>query len=312
MGGGSGRAGQRPAPTAATWLSRRNLELMRLFYLGWPATRRVKRVARSAPRPKKSQTLSAKSSGTAAPAFPLPWSHYVRLLAVRDQYARAFYETEALRGGWSVRQLNRQVDSQFYERTALSRNKVAMLTHGAAPRATDRVTPEEELKDPLVLEFLDLKDEYSEGELEEALIRHLETFLLELGGDFTFVGRQRRLRIGDAWYRLDLIFYHRRLRCLVIADLKTGAFAPADAGQMQVYLNYARAHWVYPDENPPVGLILCSQKDSALARYALDGVTNTILAAEYRLILPDPQLLVAELERTRHVLEAHPKLAGDD
>src|SRR5205807_7646075 len=116
----------------------------------------------------------------------------------------------------------RQIDSQFYERTALSRDKAATLRKGASAVPDDAVSIEEGLKDPFVLEFLGLKDEYSESELEEALIQHLEAFLLELGNDFTFVGRQRRLRIGDKWYRIDLLFFHRRLRCLVIIDLKTG------------------------------------------------------------------------------------------
>ena len=137
----------------------------------------------------------------------------------------------------------------------------------------------------------DLKDEYSETDLEEALIRHLETFLLELGGDFTFVGRQRRLRIGDEWYRIDLLFFHRRLRCLVVIDLKLGKFTHADAGQMHLYLNYAREHWTHPDENPPVGLILCAQKDEALAHYALEGLPNKVLAAEYRTALPEEKLI---------------------
>ena len=158
---------------------------------------------------------------------------------------------------------------------------------GAKPLPEDAVTPEEEIKDPFVLEFLGLKDEYSENDLEEALIHQLENFLLELGRDFTFVGRQRRLRIGDEWYRVDLLFFHRRLRCLVIIDLKLGKFTHADAGQMHLYLNYAREHWTHSDENPPVGLILCAQKDHAVARYALEGLPNKVLAAEYRTALPD-------------------------
>ena len=127
---------------------------------------------------------SAESSLTSiASRFPLPWSAYVRLLSVKNINAREFYETEALRGGWSIRQLDRQINSQFYERTALSKNKAAMLTKGQKAKSEDRVLPEEEIKDPFVLEFLDLKDEYSESDLEEALISHLETFLMELGGD---------------------------------------------------------------------------------------------------------------------------------
>jgi predicted nuclease of restriction endonuclease-like (RecB) superfamily len=209
----------------------------------------------------------------------------------------------ALRGGWSM-PAPRQMDSQFYERTALSRNKAAMLRKGARPRPADRVTPEEEIKQPLVLEFLGLKDEYSETELEDALIRHLETFLLELGGDLAFIGRQRRLRIDDEWYRVDLLFFHRRLRCLVILDLKLGRFSHADAGQMHLYLNYAREHWSQPGENPPVGVILCSGKSEALVRYATDALPNKLLVREYLTALPDEKVLAAELEKTRKQLES--------
>lgn len=261
-----------------------------------------------------SQTLSAKSQkfqtasgkftlSDIARLFPLPWSHYVRLLSLKNPEARSFYEKEALRGGWTVRQMERQIGTQFYERTMMSKNKASMLKKGAEQLPGDAVTPEEEIKDPFVLEFLGLKDEYSENDLEESLILQLESFLLELGGDFTFVGRQRRLRIGDEWYRVDLLFYHRRLRCLVIIDLKLGKFTHADAGQMHLYLNYARGHWTHPEENPPVGLILCAQKDHAVAHYALEGLPNKVLAAEYRTALPDEKTLAAEVERTRRMLE---------
>jgi hypothetical protein len=178
-----------------------------------------------------------------------------------------------------------------------------MLHKGQAATPDDSVTPEEALKDPYLLEFLDLKDEYSETELEAALIAKLESFLLELGGDFTFVGRQRRLRVGDEWYRIDLLFFHRQLRCLVIIDLKLGRFTHADAGQMHLYLNYAREHWTLPGENPPVGLILCAEKDSAVAKYALEGLPNKVLAAEYRTALPEERVLADQIERTRRTLE---------
>ena len=271
---------------------RRNLFQMRAFYLAY---REIL------------QTTSAPSVPVASRLL-LPWSHYVRLLAVKNEHARAFYETEALRGGWSIRQLDRQLDSQFYERTALSRNKVAMLTKGARPRPEDHVMPEEEIKDPYILEFLDIKDEFSETEVEAALIRHLESFLLELGGDFTFVGRQRRLRVGDAWYRVDLLFFHRRLRCLVVIDLKLGKFTHADAGQMHLYLNYAQEHWTMPGENPPVGLILCAQKDAAVAHYALENLPNKLLAAQYRTTLPDEHVLTAEVERTQLIIAERKRL----
>jgi len=165
------------------------------------------------------------------------------------------------------------------------------------------VTADEEVKDPLVLEFLGLKDEYSEGALEEALIHHLETFLLELGNDFAFVGRQRRLRIDDEWYRVDLLFFHRRLKCLVIIDLKLGKFTHADAGQMHLYLNYARENWTHEGENPPVGLILCAARGEALVRYATEGLPNKLLVREYLTVLPDEKLLANEIDRTRAALE---------
>ena len=195
-----------------------------------------------------------------------------------------------------VRQLDRQISSQFYERTALSEDKTAMLTSGQEQRPEDLIIAGQAIKDPFVLEFLDLNDEYSESDLEDALIRHLETFLLETGDDFCFMGRQRRLRVGGQWYRVDLLFFHRRLRCLVIIDLKIGTLTHADAGQMHFYLNYARQHWVREGENPPVGLVLCSEKDEALAQYALEGLSNTVMAAEYRITLPDEELLAAELD----------------
>ena len=143
--------------------------------------------------------------------FPLPWSACVRLLSVKSPEARTFYKTEALRWGWSIRQLDRQIGSQFYERIALPKNKAAMLEKAENSEPSDLVTPEEAIKEPFVLEFLGLKDEYSESDLEEALIQHLTDFLLELGDDFAFLGRQRRLRIDDTWFRIDLIFFHRRL-----------------------------------------------------------------------------------------------------
>jgi predicted nuclease of restriction endonuclease-like (RecB) superfamily len=277
-----------------------NLEMMRLFYLTYHVAEGI------------SETPSRKSEQRQfAARFPLPWSHYVTLMRrTRSPEARAFYEAEALRGGWSVRQLERQINSQFYERTALSRDKAAMLRKGGKAFPSDSLTPEEEIKDPYVLEFLGLKDEYSESDLEEALIRQLESFLLELGGDFAFIGRQRRLRVGGEWYRVDLLFFHRRLRCLVVIDLKLGKFTHADAGQMHMYLNYAREHWIVPGENPPVGLILCAQKDEMVARYALEGLANKVLAREYRLSLPEEQTIEKELERARRVVLGAATVSG--
>jgi predicted nuclease of restriction endonuclease-like (RecB) superfamily len=285
----------------------RNVWQMKAFYLARPI---LQTVSAEFDDSAITQTPSAESTLVQITrSFPLPWSAYVRLLSVKNKLARKFYETEAMRGGWSVRQLDRQINSQFYERTALSRNKTAILRKGEKTQPEDHVHPEEEIKDPFVLEFLGLKDEYSETDFEEALIRHLETFLLELGGDFCFIGRQKRLRIGDEWYRVDLLFFHRRLRCLVVIDLKIGKFTHADAGQMHLYLNYAREHWVHGDENPPVGLILCAQKDEAVVRYALEGLPNKVMASEYRTALPDEKELAAEIERTQALLEDRKKIA---
>lgn len=248
--------------------SRQNLWQMRLFYTAWSADQIPQTLSGESVGRATLPTVSGTSPDLPALArnFPLPWSAYVRLLSVKSPQARAFYETETLRGGWSVRQLDRQINSQFYERTALSNNKSAMLVKGEAPQPGDAITPEQAIKDPFVLEFLNLKDEYSESELEEGLIQHLADFLLELGDDFAFVGRQRRLRIDDSWFRVDLLFFHRRLRCLLIIDLKVGKFSYTDAGQMHLYLNYAREHWTRPGENPPVGLILFARRRALLKR----------------------------------------------
>lgn len=300
-----------------------NLQRFRAFYLMYPPEQIYATLSRKSSGQSPAEIYATPSlislpsavSATAgfdlnaiAACFPLTWSAYVRLLSVKSDPARKFYETEALRGGWSVRQLDRQINSQFYERTALSKNKAAMLARGQKQEEADALTPEEEIKEPYILEFLGLKDEYSENDLEKALIQHLEHFLLELGGDFCFVGRQKRLRIGDDWYRVDLLFFHRRLRCLMVIDLKLGRFTHADAGQMHLYLNYAREHWMHDDENPPIGLILCAQKNDALARYTLDNLPNKVLAAEYRTTLPDEKLIATELEKTRRLIEERQKL----
>ncbi len=300
--------------------SRQNLQRFRKFYLSQPTDKICPTLSGKLPDENRTTgslelsgaetfpTLSGKSSPMAladlARAFPLPWSHYVELIGhSRSPEAFSFYQAEALRGGWSVRQLRRQMDSQFYERTALSKNKAKLLRDGSASRPGESLTADEEIKDPLVLEFLDLKDEYSESDLENALVHHLEHFLLELGNDFTFVARQRRLRIDNEWYRVDLLFFHRRLRCLVVIDLKLGRFTHADAGQMHLYLNYAREQWAHPDENPPVGIILCSGKGGALVRYATDNLSNKVLVREYLTALPDEKRLAAEIDAVRGKLE---------
>lgn len=289
---------------------KRNLFQMRAFYLTYENSLNLSSQRDDIVQTTYAQCIVEKSATVSristideiAKRFPLPWSHYVRLLSVKNENARDFYEKEALRGGWSVRQLNRQVGSQFYERTALSKNKAAMLKKGEKAKSQDYVSPDEEIKDPFILEFLNLKDEYSELDLEEAIIKHLQDFLLEMGKGFAFVGRQMRLRVGDEWYRVDLVLFNRRLKCLVIIDLKLNKITHADIGQMILYTGYAAEHWCEEGENPPIGLILCSEKNDALAHYTLENLPNKVLAKEYKTVLPDEKILVEEIEKTRKML----------
>lgn len=242
-----------------------------------------------------------------AAVFPLSWSQYVRLMSVENPRGRTFYESEAIRGGWSVRQLDRQISTQFYERTVRSKTQAAMLARGQRARPEDAVSMKDEVRDPYLLEFLNLKDEYSEGELEEALIRHLEWFLLELGNGFAFVARQKRIRIGDEWYRMDLLLFHRRLRSLVVVDLKIGRFTHTDAGQMNLYLNYAREHMMEPGENEPLGLILCSVKNDAVVHYAMGGIKAKVFASKYLTALPDPETLREEIVTAQRAIRTRRK-----
>ena len=306
--------------------SKQGLYKMRGFYLGWqilptPSGHLEARVivptASGESGARQHQTLSGitaqtppllqasvESSLALAEVFPLSWSQYVRLLSVDDPQPRGFYESEAIRGGWSVRQLDRQISTQFYERALRSKSSQALLARTQRPHPQDAVSVQEEIRDPYLLEFLNLKDEYGESDLEEALVRHLEWFLLEMGAGFTFVARQKRIRIGDSWYRIDLLLYHRGLRCLVVVDLKTGAFTHADAGQMNLYLNYAREHLMMPDEADPVGIILCSDKDNAVVKYATGGIRTRVFASKYLTNLPDVETLRREIMKTQRAMRA--------
>ncbi|MEX2119485.1 MAG: PDDEXK nuclease domain-containing protein [Pirellulales bacterium] len=302
--------------------SARNLRQMRTFYWGWeiwqtPSAKleaRTKLDVESLDQGDEIlqspsgilqivQTPSANFGSHLLTVFPLSWSHYVRLMAVEKPHARAFYESESIRGGWSVRQLDRQISTQFFERTSHSKQQAAMLARGQKPKPEDAVSVQDEVRDPYLLEFLNLKDEYSEAELEEALIRHLEAFLLELGAGFTFVARQKRIRVGNTWYRIDLLLYHRGLRCLIVLDLKLGSFTHADAGQMALYLAYVKEHLTLADEADPVGIILCSDKDDAVVEYALGGINARVFASKYLTQLPDPETLRREILETKRALE---------
>ncbi len=289
--------------------SRSNLFQIRSFYLGWDIVQTVSgllQLRSKASAEGGSEAVATAGSLLSADAFPLPWSHYVRLMTVPNLAARRFYEEEAIKAGWSVRQLDRQIGTQFYERLRGSKQKVSLLAKANTPRPADLTTADELIRDPYVLEFLNLRSEYGESELEEAIVRHLEAFLLELGRGFAFVSRQQKIRIDAEWYKIDLLLFHRRLRCVVVIDLKIGRFTHADAGQMNLYLNYAKEHLAEPEENPPVGLILCSEKSDTVVRYAMGGINAQVFASKYLTELPAEDELRAEIEKTKRALAARP------
>jgi len=274
-----------------------NLNLIRQFYLTYSDRRPILQSVIG----ESLTLLNIPVDRTLLQGFVLSWTHYVRLLPLEEQAKRDFYEEEAQRAGWSVRQLDRQINSMLYERIALSRKRGELLKQ--AERSGSPATAEEAIKDPYVLEFLGLPEPVSERDLENALIRHMADFLLELGYGFTFVARQKRLQVGSESYYIDLLFYHRGLRCLVVIDLKVGKFTHADTGQMNLYLNYLMENEMFEGEEPPIGLILCSEKDEAVAHYALGRLTNKIFASRYKLQLPDPEILKREIEAERRRLE---------
>jgi len=278
------------------------LKNIRQFYLAY--SEKGYTVSSQLPKTTKRQTVSSQSalaiSDTLSEKFPLSWSHYCLLMRLDEPFKREFYEAECIRGNWSVRQLDRQIQSMLYERTALSKRKTAVIAK--AHEKPIALKPEDEIKDPYILEFLGLKDEYSESQLEDALIQHLEHFLLELGIGFAFVARQKRITLEGSHYRLDLLLFHRILRCLVAIDLKIGEFSHADAGQMNLYLNYLKDKEKLSGENDPVGIVLCTDRKKTVVEYALGGMSNRIFTSKYKLRLPDPDVLKAEIEHERQRL----------
>lgn len=230
----------------------------------------------------------------------LTFSHFIELLNCDTPLKRLFYETEAIVNNWSVRELRRAMDSLLFERTGLSTDKQKVLEKH---RSGTGLNPSDVIKDPYVLEFLGLNDkpEYSESRVEQAIIDHLQQFLLEAGKGFCFEARQRRISFDNRHYRIDLVFYHRILRCHVLFDLKIGSFDHADAGQMNVYLNYYKEHEMMEGDLPPVGVILCSEKNQALVHYATGGLPQQVFASKYLLNLPTEEelksIVMAEQEK---------------
>lgn len=241
-----------------------------------------------------------------APPFPasLGWSHYLLLMAVTDENARSFYAIEAERGSWSFEELGRQIDAMVFERLSMREGKGAAARLAVAGQVV--ATPADVIKDPFVLEFLDLADvaDLHENRIEAAIIERLETFLLELGKGFCFVGRQKRFTIESDHFYVDLVFYNRLLRCFVLIDLKLGKLTHQDLGQMQMYVNYFDRIERAEHEAPTVGIVLCSDKNEAVVRMTLPEGERQIIAAKYQFGLPTEEELRAELTRERCEVEA--------
>lgn len=233
----------------------------------------------------------------------LNWSQYKLLISIPDEYKREYYQLEAVNNAWTKRELERQINSQLYERLLLSNDKESVLAVARKERIPQQ--PQEIIKDPMVLEFLGLerKAEYYEKDLEQALITHLQKFLLELGNGFTFVARQKRILIEDDEFFADLVFYNRLLRCFVVIELKTEKLTHQDLGQLQMYVNYYDRVEKTPDENPTIGILLCTSKNDTVVKMSLPEDNTSILASQYQLYLPTQEQLTKEIETLRSLTD---------
>ena len=232
------------------------------------------------------------------------WTKLIELVRMDDPLKRAFYENECIKGNWSVRQLQRQIGSLLFERTGLSKNKAAVLRRAQGQEAPSQIT--DIIRDSYVLEFTGLAalPEYTESDLEQALLDHLQKFLLELGNGFCFEARQKRITVGNEHDYIDLVFYHRLLRCHVLIGLKTHAFTHGDAGQMNFYLNWWKKHAVAAGDQPPVDILLCSDKEQTKVEYATIGINNRVFVSRYLVALPSAEQLRRFVEKERAVIEA--------
>jgi predicted nuclease of restriction endonuclease-like (RecB) superfamily len=292
----------------------RTLRRIRQFYATYPEgselppelggpPKRTAALSKSKPREIRTAALT-KSRGASAPFPPhLGWSHYLVLLRVTNPTARAFYEIEAVRESWSSRELERQIASLLFERLAKSRDKEKV--QALARRGHEVAAPADVLKDPFVLEFLRLGERaaWRERDLEQAIIDRIEEFLLELGKGFCFVARQKRVTVDGDHFYVDLVFYNRLLRCFVLVDLKLGKLTHQDLGQMQMYVNFFDRFQRVEHEAPTIGIVLCSEKNDAMAKITLPESNEQILAARYQMYLPTEAELRAELAREREQAE---------
>lgn len=250
--------------------SRSNLQNMRLFYGKYPIC----------------QTVSGK----------LGWGHYTELLSISDDLARSFYEQQTQLENWSIRELKRQKNSALFERLALSKDKTEIMALSKEGQALTQ--PNDIIKDPYIFEFLKLPEHnLRESELEQKLIEKLEHFLLELGKGFAFIAQQYRITLDNTHYYVDLVFYHRILKCFVLIDLKTRKAHHHDIGQMNMYLNYFKAEENVEGDKDPIGIVLATDKDEILVEYATGSISNALFVSRYQLYLPDPELLKRQLQQ---------------
>ena len=274
-------------------LSSTNLKMIRQFYLAYPQISQTLSDQFKLEY-KKSQTLSDKSiiDGVNLLKY-FSFSHFIELIKIDDDTKRLFYEVEAIKGNWSVRELKRQIETLLYERISLSVDKKSLLQ--SLENKKELCSPMEIIKDPYILEFTGLAEKisYSESDLESALLNHIEDFLLELGTGFCFEARQKRISIENEHDRVDLVFYHRILKCHVLVDLKVRAFSYADVGQMNFYLNYYKNEISSKSDNPPIGIILCTDKNHTKVEYATAGLDENMFISKYKIVLPS----VNELEK---------------
>ena len=277
-----------------------NLENMRNFYLAYKIdyanfhkNQISETLSRKSSTIKKSETVSRK---LALSPFKLTWSHYLHLMRIENLMERSFYEIECSNGVWSVRELKRQYNTSLYERLALSRNKKKVKELSKKGLVISKAA--DAIKDPLILEFLDLaqRDFYSENDLENAIIDKLEDFLNELGKGFLFVARQFNIRLDNDNFKIDLVFYHRMLRCFVLIDLKIGSLQHKDLGQMQMYVNYYDREVKEKDENKTIGIVLCKDKKESVVKYTLPRGNKQIFASKYKMYLPEKDDLLKLME----------------
>ena len=255
---------------------------------------------KSSPLVRKSQTVKPLAAEL---VLRFSWAHLLEFIRLDDPIKRAFYENECLKGNWSKRQLQRQIGSLLFERTGLSKDKAVVIRRAHRQESPAQVA--DLLRDPYVLEFTGLGEraEYSENDLEKALLDHLQQFLLELGTGFCFEARQKRITVGSKHDYIDLVFYQRRLRCHVLIDLKTHPFTHGDAGQMNFYLNWWKKNGTERGDNPPVGIILCSDREKTEVEFATAGMNNKLFVSRYLVALPSAEQLREFIERDRERIE---------